>query len=115
MIERVLETYTWRVVYHDERGGIHENAANSFADVDQSRVKSLFLVPLRGGPPHRVSIPKGAQPLFFRRRRIELNPNTDEQTHKTVHCIGWKRDDEAVYLFVLDDNSTLLSDNLQAI
>ncbi len=46
---------------------------------------------------------------------MTLNLETSEETHKTAHCIGWKRGDEAIYLFVLSDGSTLLTDNLQAI
>ncbi len=116
MIEQVKDTYTWRAVYDDERTCIQENAENSFAEVDQSRVKAVLLLPLQGCSSHRVDIPDGATAVFFRRRSITLNPNTDEQQSRTtVHCIGWKRGSEAVYLFVMDDGSTLLTDDLQAV
>ncbi|SRR5216684_8602581 len=116
MIEQRKDTYTWRAVYDDERTCIIENAENSFAHVDQSRVKAVLLLPLQGCLSHRVDIPAGATAVFFRRRSIVLNPNADEQqARSTVHCIGWKREQEAVYLFVMDDDSTLLTDDLQAV
>lgn len=116
MIEQVKDAYTWRAVY-DEYSYHQETDENCFADVDQSRVKALFLLPLPGteGDPQRMDIPEGASPVFFRRRSIEINLATSEQARKTVHCIGWKRGDEASYLFVFDDGSTLLTDNLQAV
>ncbi len=116
MIKQSEDVYTWRAVYHDEQTCITENAHNSFADVDQSRVKVVLLLPLAGGSSHRIDIPQDAQAVFFRRRSIALNPNTDEQQARpTVHCIGWKRDTETVYLFVMSDGSTLLTNDLQAV
>ena len=109
------ETYTWRAVY-DEHSYHQENAENSFADVDHARVKTLLLIPLQGGASHRVDIPSGATPVFFRRRSIEVNPLQGEtQSRPTVHCIGWKHDEQAVYLFAFDSGNTLLTSDLQAV
>lgn len=115
--EQIKDAYTWRAVYDDDQTAIYENAENSFADVDQTRVKTILLLPLvEGLQPHRMDIPSGAQAIFFRRRSIEINLVQEASTPRpTVHCIGWKRGDQAVYLFVFDDNSTLLTDNLQAV
>src|SRR6266567_1449215 len=111
MIEQAKDTYTWRAVYDDERTCITENVDNSFADVDQSHIMAVLLLPLQGCSSHRVDIPDGATSVFFRRRSIELNPNTDEQQARpTTHCIGWKRGEQAVYLFVFDDGNTLRSE-----
>lgn len=116
MIEQINEAYAWRAIYDDEQTCIQENAENSFAEVDQSRVKTVLLLPLTGESSHRIDIPKGAQAVFFRRRSIALNPNTNEQqTRPTTYCIGWKCGDEAVYLFVFNDGSTLLTSDLQAV
>lgn len=114
MIEQTAETYAWYVIY-DEHTGFHEFDVNSFADVDQARVKTLLL--LQGTQvSHRVDIPQGAQPIFFRRRRIEINLRSEQASdHTTTHCIGWKRGDEAVYLFAFDDGSTYLTTDLQAV
>lgn len=112
------DIYTWRVVYDDDCTAIYENAENSFADVDPLRVKTLLLLPLEGTEcePQHIDIPHGAQAVFFRRRSIEINPLAEESSPRpTVHCIGWKRGDEAIYLFVFDNGSTLLTDNLQAV
>lgn len=114
MVERTAETYAWYAIY-DEETGFHEFDVSSFADVDQARVKTLLL--LQGTQVcHHVDIPQGATPVFFRRRSIEVNL-VSEQTgnHTTVHCIGWKRGDEAVYLFAFDDGSTYLTTDLQAV
>jgi hypothetical protein len=116
MIEQAKDVYAWRVTYHNGLQLNEEDAAQGFASVDQLQVKRLRLLDASSGiPVHIVTIPQGATPIFFRRRSIELNPNTDEQAHKTVHCIGWKKGDEAVYLFIFEDGSTLLTNNLQAV
>lgn len=114
----VPDVYTWRVTYQDG-SSLHEfDAVNTigrgFAEVDSAKVKELKLA--SQNLTHSVEVPAGAEPVFFRRRRVAINL-TDESTtpQPTVHCIGWKRGDEAVYLFVFDDGSTLLSDNLQAV
>lgn len=114
MREQTAETYAWYVIYDDETG-FHEFDVSSFAAVDPARVKTLML--LQGTEVrHRVEIPASAQAVFFRRRSIEINPlSQDTSDHTTTHCIGWKRGDEATYLFVFDDGSTLLSNDLQAV
>lgn len=114
MTIQVSNAYIWRVVYQDETVVCEEHVDN-FASIDASRVASLFLLPLAGGASHRVDIPKGAQPVFFRRRSITVNPlQGAEQGRTTTHCIGWKRGDDASYLFIHEDGSTLLSSDLQA-
>ena len=110
------ERYTWRVVYDDGQTCINENEDNSFANVDVSRAKHILLIPLAGDSFCRVNIPEGATPVFFRRRSITLDPLSGQESNRTtIHCIGWKRGDEAVYLFIHEDGSTLLTDNLQAV
>lgn len=111
------EAYTWCAVYEipdDEFVCVQETAENSFADVDLSRTRVLLLLTPDGRLAHRVDIPSGAMPLFFRRRQIVINPDEQEKA-PTIHCIGWKRGNEATYHFVFEDGSTLLTDDLQAI
>ncbi len=105
------DVYTWRAVYIDGTS-IDENEENSFTnDVNKENVASLFLLPL-----HRVDVPNGCHPIFFRRRSVEINPmNGEENGRPTVHCIGWKRGDEGTYLFVFDDGSAFLTNDLQAV
>lgn len=119
MITQAKETYTWVAICADDSfiGEYDRPDARGFAEVDGLQVKQLKLESsnphLRS---HYVEIPQGTTPVFFRRRRIEINPlNGQERGRSTVHCIGWKLDNTAVYLFVFDDGSTLLTDNLQAV
>lgn len=130
--EQNKDKYTWEAVYKDDTA-ISEfdyPEGRGFADVDKDRVKELYIVgetqELRG---HVVLVPDGAQPVFFRRRYMAIK--TSDRTIRgvptlhnaidasdliaTVHCIGWKRDDKAVYLFVFEDGSSMLSDDLQAV
>jgi hypothetical protein len=112
------EAYTWGALYTDDTciAEYDRKEGRGFAEVDHARVKTLLLLSLQDGASHSVNIPQGATPVFFRRRSVEINPLADESTPRpTVHCIGWKRDDKAVYLFISDDGSTLLSDDLQAV
>lgn len=111
------ELYTWRAVYDDGKSAHYENEGNSFADVDKERVSKLFLLPLtEKGSVHGIDIPIDAQPVFFRRRSIEISlTDGSKDQHPTKHCIGWKNDATALYLFVFEDDSTLLSDDLNAV
>ncbi len=116
MLTQTAEAYTWRAVYEDDKTHIYENAGNSFAEVDQSRVKAVLLLSLNGNASHRVDIPAGAQAVFFRRHSTVVRLADESETKlPVVHCIGWKQEDRAVYLFVSDDGSTLLTTDLQAV
>ncbi len=120
MIEQAKDVYTWGAIYTD-RPSVTEYGrveGRGFAEVESTRARRLVL--LNASNPHlashSVDVPPGAIPVFFRRRSIELDPLAgEEQSRRTVHCIGWKRDKQAVYLFVFDDGSTLLTDDLQAV
>lgn len=110
------DKYTWRISSHDGTQLEEQDAPAGFASVDQTRVKRLRLVSRAGIPAHVVTVPDGATPVFFRRRSIALNLTEESsEPQGTVHCIGWKRDEQAVYLFVFDDEKTLLTDDLQAV
>jgi hypothetical protein len=119
MIEQAQDAYTWYALYEDD-DIISEHdrpEGRGFAEVDSTRVKALVLIPSQGtGATHQIELPQDATPVFFRRRSIEIDPLQGESTQRpTIHCIGWKKGDEATYLFVFDDGSTLLTDNLQAV
>jgi hypothetical protein len=121
MIEQVKDVYQWRVVYQD--GTVtdeYDNARPDGRGFGERKAKPVAEIRLMTWHPfndheHRVDIPDGATAVFFRRRSIVLNPTTGEGGRTTVHCIGWKREQEAVYLFVFDDSSTLLTSDLQAV
>ncbi|SRR6266496_305481 len=116
MQEQVKDVYTWCAFYKDRLALEEESAAHGFASVDQAQVNSVLLIPADlGRSVHRVSIPDGAIAVFFRRRTVAFHPDESMTVGATVHCIGWKRGDDGVYLFVGDDGTTLLTDDFQAV
>jgi hypothetical protein len=109
------DAYTWCAKYHDgtQIPEYDESCPNGrgFAEVSASQVATLEL-----SSAHKVAVPHGATPVFFRRRRMELNPNDDNVVSSTTtHCIGWKKGENACYLFVSEDGSTLLTNDAQAV
>lgn len=117
------DAYMWCITYRDGTDAKEfdgpDTIGRGFAEVDHAQVKGLHLLPLRAGSmrSHVVAIPEDGTPLFFRRRTLSLDPMSDEdaKTQGTVHCIGWKRVDQAVYLFIWEDGSSLLTEDLQAV
>ena len=123
------DIYTWEVTFADGSiMGEYDDTrqdGRGWAEIGDQTVKAIMLTPSDASwyEAHRVNIPLGGTPVFFRRRRVEINPNTDEiQGSSTVHCIGWKREENegvpykiaAMYLFIYADGSTLVTDDLQA-
>ena len=117
--KKTQDIYTWSALCAngDVLCEYDRPEGRGFAEVASLPLAGILLLPLQGVvPSYRVDIPRGAQPVFFRRRSITLSPLAGErEPHPTVHCIGWKRGNEATYLFVLDDGSTLLTSDLQAV
>ena len=121
--ERVMSSkdyYTWNVTYEDGTVVDEYDAVRTdgrgFGEVDQARIRRLEIQAYDDVlTSHIVHIPDDATPVFFRRRQIALDGSGNEQGRSTTHCIGWKREEAGVYLFVLPDGSSLLSDNLQAV
>ena len=117
------DAYMWCITYRDgtdvkEFDG-PDSIGRGFAEVDHAKAKGLHLLPLRAGSmrSHVVAIPEDATPLFFRRRTLTLDLMNEGETKTgaTVHCIGWKRGDQSLYLFIWEDGSSLLSEDLQAV
>jgi hypothetical protein len=105
------DIYRWCALDQNDEM-LHEADANQgFASVKHAKL--LMLIPLTDTATYHVAIPQDARPVFFRRRSIAISEGSSQ--HSTVHCIGWKRDDQSVYLFIFEDGSTLLTDNLQAV
>src|SRR5260221_258037 len=112
------DLYIWSVIYAD--GSImceyDREEGRAFSEVLGKPVKALDIEPLAQNiPAHRVLIPQGATPVFFRRRQIALDADGNEQGRTTTHCIGWKQGEQAVYLFVFSDGTIMLSNDLQAV
>lgn len=113
------DLYTWCAVYTDDTfiGEYHGRPdGRGFAEVDKTRVKQFklesSLAHLRS---HYVDVPHGAEPIFFRRRIVGVNSMTGKSDVATIHSIGWKQDENACYLFIFEDGSSLLSTDLQAV
>jgi hypothetical protein len=112
------DIYTWQVRYEDDtflpEYSDEQAEGRGFAEVEQARVRFVYL--LGQEKAYIVRIPEGATPVFFRRRSIQLFLAEGAiEGRGTVHCIGWKREESGVYLFVAEDGSTLLTDDLQAV
>lgn len=115
MINQSKDAYNWYAIYKDETTipeyDQERPDGRGFAEIDHTQMKALALSGL-----HCVNIPEGATPIFFRRRSVAINIADGISTpRETVHCIGWKQGEQAVYLFVFEDGSTLLSADLQAV
>lgn len=115
------DAYQWHVAYVDGTSTSEYDDARpdgrGWAERDAKPVRAITLT-RRGQAVEaaNIPVPDGATPVFFRRRRRSINLQVGTQTSlPAAHCIGWKRDSDAVYLFVFDDGSTLLTDDLQAV
>lgn len=113
----MAELHTWRALYSDQSYLDEQDAAQGFASVDQAQVQSLALIDSKEEKAaHVVDIPESAKAVFFRRRGMTLNITDESVTNRTTaHCIGWQTDTSAVYLFVFEDGSTLLTNDRQAV
>lgn len=121
MIEQVKDVYTWRATYQDgtstnEYDEIRPDG-RGWAEREAKEVATITLARVSDGTvAQSIDVPDGAEPVFFRRRSVTFGPTDESAQHGTLaHCIGWTRGDEAVYLFVRDDGTTLLSSDLQAV
>lgn len=119
---RPKDAYTWHVQYQDGTATDEYDEARpdgrGWAEIGEKPVKDVWLM----GPDlsvhsgYKMNVPQGATPVFFRRRRAVINLNNDSMTGQgAIHCIGWTRGEKGVYLFVFDDGSTLLTDDLEAV
>lgn len=121
MINTTLDGYVWRVTLANgsEIGEYDENRLDGrgFLEVASQGIRVLEIISLsHPANSHSVLIPEGAEPVFVRRRPLHIDLNQGSQwTGKSAHCIGWRRDDQGAYLFVFEDGSTLLTNNLQAV
>lgn len=108
------EMYEWHAHYQDGGELFEEDAQEGFASVDQSRILALELRTEARATTPTVFIPPGAQAVFFRRRSLVISPGDGSQAPGyTIHCIGWRRGEDAAYLFVKDDGNVILTNDLQ--
>lgn len=118
-LSRQRGAYQWRATYTD--GAYTDECDDArpdgrgWAEREERPVRTITLMQ-EGREVESMTIPDNAEPIFFRRRTIELRLDDEQATARpAIHCIGWKQDEQAVYLFVMPDGSTLLTDDLQAV
>jgi hypothetical protein len=114
------DIFTWLAVYKDgsalsecSGNGIHA----AFAHIEQDRLASMILIPLRDGYP-QVAVAmtdETMRPIFFRRRLIELNMGGGDGGHNTIHCLGWRKPGIESFTFIFEDGSIVISDDRNAV
>lgn len=99
----------------------HDGTAHGWADIDQSRLDKFVLYAQRDHlRTHVLQVSETSRPIFFRRRRIELNIATDEtQGRSTVHVLGYQRTVRGVNVKFAtgfhEDGSVTLTDDLDSL
>lgn len=116
-MQKTQELYEWHVTYSDGMQTYEVDPSQpdgrGWAERESKPVAAVTLFSTTGYASHSVVIPKGAEPVFFRRRGIVLDGSG--QRVPDVHCIGWEQDSRGVYLFIFSDDLTLLSSDKQAV
>jgi hypothetical protein len=113
------DAYTWSVEYHN---GVtipeiddKRPTGRDFAEIDSLQVAFLRLHQADGWPSHNITVPRGAEPVFIRKRRFETTSDSSEMKVSAMHCIGWKSGTNSSYLLLCDDGSELLTSDLKAV
>lgn len=120
-LPKLHDVYTWQVLYTDDTSTSEYDETRpdgrGWAEREAKEVTTITLARVADGTVvQSIDIPEGAEPVFFRRRTLTISLTDDSRQQGTLaHCIGWKSEQEAVYLFVFDDGSTLRSSDLQAV
>lgn len=114
------DTYMWLVSRADGTSLQEFDEARpdgrGWSEIGKDPIKDIFLTTSEGNRVHRVIVPAAATPVFFRRRTVAINPMSgQEEDRSTTHCIGWKYGENAAYLFVFEDGSVLLTNDLQVV
>ena len=108
------ELYTWKIVYTDNSMLAEYDDTRldgrGFAEVGEKPIRAITLAT------HSIVIPEGATAFFTRRKTLAANlAEGTQETSIKAHILGWKRGDEGTYLFIFEDGSTLLTNDLQAV
>lgn len=95
----------WLVTYRDGRVfpeyGV-DGHARSWGDAPHEGVEELLFMDMQAGLLVKVEVPEGAEPVLFRRHRIEVDPTSGgEIGHTMIPCVGWRKDGEEHYRFAL--------------
>lgn len=119
------DRYTWSVVYQDGAALAEYDEESpqgrGWADVAEKGGRVEHIILQGAGTVYSVCVPTEMEPVFFRRRTVELMIAQEKiSSIGTVHCIGWHSRQGApaqgqAYLFVFEDGSSYLSDDLQSV
>jgi hypothetical protein len=114
------DLWTWCAIYKDG-GALYEydedGTEHGFREVKPDQVEALCLLPSSTEQKsYEVKVdPTKVAPVFFRRRSIHIRSDGEEGGRSVIHCIGWEGRNKSSYLFVFEDGSTLLTDDLNAV
>lgn len=109
----------WLVIY--ENGHIEseidaEGRARGWAEVSHEQVQELRFLRDDLRDELQITVPPGAEPILFRRNRIEVDPVTEQEvSHAVIPCVGYRLGDQERYDFRLPDGRVLSTPDLQAV
>jgi len=85
------EDFLW-VAYYTDGSLLVERQGLGFRDIELERLAALALAPQREGLPAPVlALGPGMRPIFFRRRKLAIDPITEEQTRlPDITVLGWQ-------------------------
>jgi hypothetical protein len=117
------ETFLWKAHYTDGTTLDElddDGVGRPFAAIDLLRLAALELLPQQEHVRRHILRIDDGRPIFFRRRRIELDPVEGiEVGRSTVTCLGYQTTirgrNMQLFLFLFGDGSTLLTDNREAV
>lgn len=116
-IEVSLERWVWGAVFDDDtelRQFDADGNWHSTLEIDQSRLK-MFVMHRADDLERRIDIPfvPGMQLIHFYRN---VRPHYDTAFHRVYVC-GWKRGNDASYIFILPDDRIIASpvDNIDLV
>lgn len=108
--------WEWAVIYEDDSEHF-ESDLGGFEKVEQDRVKALIVFDEGTGQQYVTYIHGDQRPIFFRRSRRTVNPNTEEEVVSPwlfATVFGWQKTVNGANVksltWLLFDGSVVLSD-----
>jgi hypothetical protein len=113
--------WNWRAHYNDgtKLDEWENNTEHGWKDVDLDRLVAFELIPdydCLHLPRPTLSITPTMRPIFFRRNRVEIDPNGGNEVGRiVVPCLGWQKTIEGVnvksFTFYFEDGSVVVTDD----
>lgn len=117
-----LQGDVWRWEAHYQDGSVlaqidEAGREHGWAEVDQSRLEAVALLPLHPTlPAHVLKLQPGQRAVCFRRKGMLSDPDTGLQIQTpAVTVLGWETEGAALYTFYHWDGSTVISTNRQEV